>query len=135
MIFPKLRRGWIMSKSFYEKVLRQNYFFYGLLALLIIIASCYYGTFKAMWFLGVFSVAFLLKVKKIKAKKDELDERLEYITNRALAVGFYFLLGVVFWYYIKEIVTLGKISTRTYVELYVALFAYLGSLIFLKKRY
>ncbi|MCL6561194.1 MAG: hypothetical protein K6U74_20885, partial [Firmicutes bacterium] len=77
----------------------------------------------------------IFKIRVIKARGKDLDERVEYLTYRSLSVGFYFLLAGIFWFYAKEMALEGRVSARTIAELLLGLAGYLGSLLYFQKRY
>lgn len=128
-----------MNKSFMKELLWTNYLFIGGFAVIIIVSALYYGASPLAWsrtlgILPVLALALIVKMKRIKTRTQELDERIQYLYYRSLTIGFYFLLGAVLWFYAKEMVVDGKLSLRTYVELFAGLAGYLGSYTVFKYR-
>ncbi|MDP3044212.1 MAG: hypothetical protein Q8N93_02215, partial [Bacillota bacterium] len=74
-----------MDNRFLREILWTNFVFIGAFILMIIVANLYYGT--AGW-LGALPLAILLalalvlKIRIIKARAKDVDERMEYITYR-----------------------------------------------------
>jgi len=129
-----------MNKSFVKELVITNYFVIGSFALIIVIANLLYGGNVETWsksggLLLILALALALKVKRIKAKAPKLDERLQFIFYRAISFGFYFMLGVILWFYTKELIVDGSVSARTVVELLAGMLGYLGSFIILNRRY
>jgi len=77
--------------------------------------------------------AFLCK--RIKQKTDKLDERMQFITYRAVSAGFYLMLLAILWFYTMELVVEGTVSVRTVVELFAGIAGYLGAFAVLNRRY
>ncbi|MGI6575742.1 MAG: hypothetical protein ACOX3A_07855 [bacterium] len=128
-----------MDKSFSRELITTNYLLIGGFALIVIAGNLYYGASTQFWswslgFLTVLALALAIKIKRIKAKNKELDERMQFITYRSVYIGFYFFLGTILWYYTKEMIIDGQLSTRTYVELLAGLTGYMGSYLFLRNR-
>ncbi len=129
-----------MNNSFVKELVITNYLFIGLFGIIIIVSNLFYGGTVETWsksigLLIVLALALVLKVKRIKATTQKLDERLQIITYRAVSIGFYLMLGAIFWFYTKEMVIEGQVSTRTIVELLAGVVGYLGGFLVLNKRY
>jgi hypothetical protein len=129
-----------MNKSFVRELVITNYIIIGFLVTITIVANLYYGGSAAVWsralgLVAILALALVLKMKRIKSKGDNLDERLQLITYRSITIGYYFMLGVIWWYYTKEMAIYGEVSTRTIVEVLAGMLGYLGSFIFLNKKY
>lgn len=113
----------------------------GCVTLIILVAAGYYGGKDIEAWLRIFPVilliliAFITKKWRIKRKAKEIDERLQMITYYALSVGFYSILGVLFWFYTEEMVQEGALSLRTQMEMYAGLLGYLGAYFYFKKRF
>jgi hypothetical protein len=129
-----------MSKSFVKELVITNYVIIGSLVAISIVANLYYGGSSAVWnrtlgLVAVLALAVVFKIKRIKAKGDNLDERLQLIMYRSITIGFYFMLSAIWWYYTKEMAIYGAVSTRTAVEMLAGMVGYLGSFVFLNKKY
>lgn len=129
-----------MNKSFVKELVITNYLLIGgFVAIIVFINLLHGGTLetwsKSFGLLVVLAVVMMLKVKKIKGKKDQLDERVQYITYRAISVGFYLMLLTVFWFYTMELVVEGAVSLRTVVEMLAGMAGYLGAFAVLNSRY
>lgn len=79
-------------------------------------------------------IVLAFKVKRIKSTPRKLDERMQLITYRAISIGFYLMLGTIFWFYTKEMIIEGQVSIRTIIELLAGLVGYLGGFFILNKR-
>lgn len=128
-----------MSNPFARESLRINRIMLVALALIIIAGTGYYGGTTEAWLrilpiLALIVIAFLVKEWRIKKRMKELDERLQLITHYAVSTGFYAVLAVVFWFWTKEMVQDGTISTRTILELTAALIGFVGSYLHLRTR-
>lgn len=130
-----------MNKPFVKELMWTNYLFIGGFALIFIVANLYYGGSYLFWlrvlpFLVILAAALGIKTKRIKARSQELDERLQFILYRSMSIGFFCVLSAVLWYFTKEmVVNDGQISIRTYVELIVGLTGYVGSYLIFKRVY
>jgi hypothetical protein len=127
-----------MNERFLREMIWTNYIFIGTLILMVITANLYYGADEwlgALPLVAVLALALVFKIRVIKARGKNLDERVEYLTYRSLAVGFYFILAGVFWFYAKEMALEGQVSARTIAELLLGLAGYVGSLVYFHKRY
>jgi hypothetical protein len=129
-----------MNKSFVKEMVVTNYILIGSFGVIIVAANLFYGGSAATWsrslgLLAVLALALIFKIRRIKARGDRLDERLQLITYRATTVGFYCMLGAIFWFYTREMVVEGQVSIRTIIELMVGMAGYLGSFFLLNKRY
>ncbi|MBA1335677.1 MAG: hypothetical protein HPY66_1304 [Firmicutes bacterium] len=129
-----------MSKSFVRELVVTNYILIGSFAAIIIAGNLFYGGSAEAWgkslgLLAVLALALIFKVRRIKAKGQKLDERLQLITYRAVTVGFYFMLGAILWFYTRELVLEGQVSLRTVVELLAGMVGYIGGFLVLNKRY
>lgn len=129
-----------MSKSFYKELIWANYLLIGGFISMFIIANLYYGASQLVWIrtlpiIVILVLALFLKIRRIKKKGKDLDERFQYLTYRALSIGFYFILAAVLWYYTKEMSISGSLSVRTYVELIAGMIGYLGSLLIFRTKY
>jgi uncharacterized membrane protein len=127
-----------MGNRFLREIIWTNYLFIGTLILMIIAANLYYGADEwlgSILLVAVLALALVFKIRLVKARGKNLDERVEYLTYRSLAVGFYFILAAVFWFYAKEMAVDGQVSTRTIAELLFGLAGYVGSLVYFQKRY
>ncbi|MEW5952279.1 MAG: hypothetical protein AB1815_00750 [Bacillota bacterium] len=129
-----------MNKTFLKEMIWTNYLVIGGFAAMLVAANLYYGSSPETWLRTmpialILIPALIIKLWRIKKRSKDLDERIEYITRRALSVGFYFLLAVILWYYTKEMALYGEISTRTYVELFAGLIGYVGSLFIFRRIY
>lgn len=130
----------MMNKSFVRELVLTNYLLIGFLAAITIVANLYYGGSAAAWsramgLVAVLALALVFKMKRIKAKGDNLDERLQLITYRSMTIGYYFMLGAIWWYYTKEMAIYGEVSTRTIVEVLAGVAGYLGSFFLLNRQY
>lgn len=126
--------------KFVKELILTNYLFIGGFALIFVAANLYYGGSYLIWlrvlpFLVILALALGLKTRRIKARRQDLDERLQLILYRSLSIGFFCVLGAVLWFYTREMVIDGQISVRTYVELIAGLAGYVGSYFFFKKIY
>ncbi|HHT85850.1 MAG TPA: hypothetical protein GXZ88_08855 [Firmicutes bacterium] len=129
-----------MNKPFVKELLWTNYLLIGGFALIIIAGNLYYGTAQTFWnwslgVLAVLALTMVVKIRRIKARDRDLDERTQLILYKSIYMGFYFFLGAILWYYTKEMVLYGQISTRTLVELLAGGIGYVGSYLFLRSRY
>jgi len=129
-----------MNRPFERELILTSYLLIGGFALIIIAGNLYYGTAEGFWnwslgVLGVLALALVVRIRRIKARGRNLDERLQMIIYRSIYIGFYFFLGAVLWYYTKEMVLYGQISTRTLVELLAGGIGYVGSYLILRRRY
>ncbi len=129
-----------MNKSFVRELVITNYIIIGFFAAITIAANLYYGGSAAVWsralgFVAVLALALFFKIRRIKAKGDNLDERLQLITYRSMTIGYYFMLGAIWWFYTKEMAIYGEVSTRTIVEVLAGMIGYLGSFFVLNRRY
>ncbi len=129
-----------MNKSFLEELIITNYLLIGTFGIIIVVCNLFYGGTVETWsksigLLFILAVALALKIKRIKSKPQKLDERLQLITYRAISIGFYLMLGAIFWFYTKEMIIEGQVSIRTIIELLAGVAGYLGSSIVLNKRY
>lgn len=129
-----------MNKSFVRELVITNYLLIGSLAAISAAANLYYGGSAAAWsralgLVAVLALALFLKIRRIKAKGDSLDERLQLITYRSVTIGYYFMLGAIWWFYTKEMAVYGEVSTRTVVEVLAGMIGYLGSFFVLNRRY
>lgn len=129
-----------MNKSFVRELMVTNYIFIGSLAVIVVAANLFYGGSAAVWgrslgLLAVLALALIFKIRRIKARGDRLDERLQLITYRAVTIGFYFVLGAIFWFYTREMVVEGQVSSRTVVELLAGMVGYVGGFFLLNRRY
>lgn len=129
-----------MNKPFVKELVLTNYLFIGFFALIVIMANIIYGGTAETWsksigLLAVLTIALVVKIWRIKANSQKLDERIQIITYRAVTIGFYFLLGAVLWFYTTEMIVEGTVSTRTIVELTAGLVGYIGSFFILSRRY
>jgi hypothetical protein len=129
-----------MGKSFVRELVVTNYILIGSLAVIMVAANLFYGGSAAVWgralgLLAVLALALIFKIRRIKARGDRLDERLQLITYRAVTIGFYFMLGAIFWFYTREMVVEGQVSIRTVVELLAGMVGYVGGFFLLNRRY
>jgi len=125
-----------MKNQFYRKTIIMNYILIGFFVAMIMFASIYYKTANMLWLLILLGIVFVIKLKRIKSKKVDFDERSEVIYYKALSIGFYCMLFVVLFFYCLELVSNnGIISIRTTVELLASVSGYLVSLIFLRRKY
>lgn len=128
-----------MSNPFFKETLRVNRLILAGVALIILAGTAYYGETVGDWLrvlpvLALIVLAFVVKEWRIRKRSKELDERLQAITRRAVAAGFYALAAVVFWYWTKEMVQDGTVSTRTIVEFGAAAAGIVGAYLYLKTR-
>ncbi|MTI82018.1 MAG: hypothetical protein FH758_14305 [Firmicutes bacterium] len=127
------------NNSFIKEIKLINRIMLVTISIIILAGTLYYGDSIEDWMgnffiLAVIFIAFVTKKKRIKRKEKELDERAQMITYYALSVGFYAMLSVVFWFYTKELVQYGEISTRTLMEFMAAMIGYVGSYYYLRKK-
>lgn len=128
-----------MNNPFVKEIMFINCLMLVVFAVIILTATWYYGGTTENWInslivIGIMVLALISKKWRIKKQIKKLDERLQVITYYALSAGFYTLLAVIFWFYAKELIQDGAISTRTQVELFGGLLGYLGSYIYFKKK-
>jgi hypothetical protein len=129
-----------MNKPFIKELLWTNYLLVGGFVLIVIAGNLYYGTAQTFWnwslgVLAVLALALVVRIRRLRARERDLDERMQFIIYRSIHIGFYFFLGAILWYYTKEMVLYGQISTRTLVELLAGGIGYVGSYLFLRSRY
>ncbi len=129
-----------MNKSFVKELIITNYLFIGSLIMIVLAGNIVYGGTLETWskslgLLAVLTLALVFKTLRIKRSGGKLDERLQLITYRAVNFGFYFILGAVFWFYTKELIVEGQVSTRTIIEMLAGMTGYVGSFFALSKRY
>lgn len=129
-----------MNKFFIRELVITNYILIGFFALIIIVANLFYGGSAIFWgrslgLLVILALALILKIRRIKAMGDKLDERFQLITYRAVTIGFYFMLGAVLWFYTREMIIEGQVSIRTIIELLAGAAGYLGSFLLFNRRY
>lgn len=129
-----------MNKSFVKELVVTNYLLIGGFAAIIVFINLLYGGTLETWsksfgLLVVLAVALMFKVKRIKQKTEKLDERMQFITYRAVSAGFYLMLLAILWFYTMELVVEGAVSLRTVVELFAGIAGYLGAFAVLNSRY
>ena len=129
-----------MNKPFIKELIVTNYLLIGSFVMIIVVGNLFYGGTVETWLksLGltvILGLALVFKMWRIKASSHKLDERLQLITYRAVTIGFYFMLAAIFWFYTKELIVEGQVSTRTVVELVAGLAGYIGGLLVLSKHY
>ncbi|MGB4667648.1 MAG: hypothetical protein WBI72_05820 [bacterium] len=129
-----------MNKPFIKELLLTNYLLVGGFVLIVIAGNLYYGTAQTFWnwslgVLAVLALALVVRIRRLRARERDLDERMQFIIYRSIYIGFYFFLGAILWYYTKEMVLYGQISTRTLVEMLAGGIGYVGSYLFLRNRY
>ncbi|MDH7478822.1 MAG: hypothetical protein QHH02_02305 [Syntrophomonadaceae bacterium] len=129
-----------MSKSFVKELVITNCLLIGGFAVIIIVGNLFYSDSGGNWInslglLAALVLALAIKTWRIKAKRQELDERIQIITYRAVTIGFYFMLGSIFWFFTREMIVEGQVSARTITELVAGLAGYLGGLFILYRRY
>lgn len=129
-----------MNESFKKEVKYIDYIVISACIVMLIAANFIYGATQKAWIttsviVGLLILIMLFEPIRIKCKSRDHDERAQYIEHRALAVGFYFMFLVVFWYFVKELALDGHVSTRAYVEIFSGVVGYLGSLVVLRKFY
>lgn len=129
-----------MNSSFKNELVWTNYILIGSLILMFVAANLYYGATSISWMrilpiIALIILALVVKLRMLNKKGRDLDERMQYLTYRALAIGFYFFLGAVLWFYTKEIVLFGHISKRTLVELIAGMIGYVGGFFIFRKLY
>lgn len=128
-----------MNKPFVKELLITNCLIIGGFAAIIVVGNLFYGGgvtwINSLGLLAVLALALAFKTWRIKAKSLELDERIQIITYRAITIGFYFMLGSIFWFYTREMIVEGQVSARTITELVAGLAGYLGGLLVLSRRY
>ena len=129
-----------MSKSFVKELVITNCLLIGGFAVIIIVGNLFYSDSGGNWInslglLAALVLAMAIKTWRIKAKRQELDERIQIITYRAVTIGFYFMLGSIFWFFTREMIVEGQVSARTITELVAGLAGYLGGLFILYRRY
>ncbi|MGB4028855.1 MAG: hypothetical protein WBL03_01490, partial [bacterium] len=95
-----------MNKPFIKELLLTNYLLVGGFVLIVIAGNLYYGTAQTFWnwslgVLAVLALALVVKIRRIKARDRDLDERTQLILYKSIYIGFYFFLGAVLWYYTK----------------------------------
>ena len=127
-----------MNKQFIKELILTNYLLIGSFAVIIIVVNLFYGGTAQTWaesisLLIVLALALMFKISRIKKRGRTLDERLQFITYRAITIGFYFLLSSIFWFFTRELIVEGQISVRTLVELGAGMAGYIGSFLVLAK--
>lgn len=128
-----------MSNPFFRETLLTNRLMLIGITLIILVGTAYYGTAVEDWLrmlpiLALIVFAFIIKEWRIKKRSKELDERLQTINQQAVSTGFYLVLAVVFWFWTKEIVLDGTVSTRTIMELAAAAIGLAGSYLYLRTK-
>lgn len=129
-----------MNKSFVKELILTNYLMIGSFCLIVIAGNLVYGGTAETWvkslsLLVLLALALALKIWRIRAGSKKLDERLQIITYRAVTIGFYFMLGAIFWFYTREMIVEGEVSARTVIEMVAGLAGYLGGFFVLSKKY
>lgn len=129
-----------MNRPFQIELLVTNYILAVGFVVMLAAANLYYGPTAAtlshtLTVVVILIAAMLLKIKRIKKMGNELDERRQIITYRAVNNGFYLMLLAVFWFYTKELALTGTVSLRTVIEMLSGLLGYVGSLLVFNKLY
>ena len=127
------------SNPFFKETLLINRLLLVGVATIILVGTAYYGKTVEDWLrippiLALIVLAFFLKERRIKRRSKDLDERLQAMTHQAVSTGFYAVLAVVFWFWTKELVQDGTVSTRTIMELAAAVVGIVGSYLYLRTK-
>lgn len=129
-----------MANPFVKVQVIINHIVIAVFTLIVIVGNLVYGGSVKSWgnsivLLLVLTAALIIKNRKIKSSDMDLDERLELITYRAISIGFYFMLGALFWFFIKDMIITGQVPVRIVIVLLTGLAGYLGGFYVLYKRY